>query len=70
MNQNSLFVALLALSCALSGPLSAVRAGKILLLPIPEDNSPIYVLRHIYDELKSRGHDAFVRSSGRISPCA
>ena len=54
-----------ALLCFLSlGSLSVVRAGKVLLLPIPEDNSPIYILRHIYDELTSRGHDAYVSTLG------
>ena len=60
-------LALLALVCFLVGPSIAVRAGRVLLLPLPEDNSHIFVLRRIYDELSQRGHTAYV--SVRISKC-
>lgn len=60
-------LALLALLCVLVGPSIAMRAGKVLLLPLPEDNSHIFVLRRIYDELSHRGHTAYV--SIGISTC-
>ena len=43
--------------------LGTVHSSKVLLLPLPQDNSPIFLLRHIYDELHSRGHDPYVSCS-------
>ena len=63
------FAVMLALFCALFGPQCTVQAGKVLLLPMPQDSSPIYLLRHVYDELKGRGHDAYVSSSGLPCVC-
>ncbi len=62
---------LLTLLCLWDGPLIAVRAGNVLLLPLPEDNSHIFVLRRIYDELSRRGHNAYVSiriASGIFAP--
>ena len=44
-------------------PMAAVRAGKVLLLPLPEDNSHIYILRRVHDELLERGHTPYVSIS-------
>lgn len=61
-------VALYALWILLVWPALLVRAGKVLLLPTPEDNSHVYMLRKIYDELTDRGHIAYV--SERCSLCS
>lgn len=39
---------------------ASANAARILLLPTPGDNSHIYTLRAMYDELKHRGHDSYV----------
>lgn len=54
-------LALLAvLAFLIRPPMTAVYAEKILLLPMPEDNSIIYIYRRLYNELKNRGHQAYV----------
>lgn len=57
---------MLALLSVFLASLGTVLSSKVLLLPIPQDNSPIFLLRHIYDELQSRGHDAYVSCSDPI----
>lgn len=58
MAQLSLLVLLYVL--LVGPPMAAVRAGKVLLLPLPEDNSHIYILRRVHDELLERGHTPYV----------
>ena len=61
-------LSLLVMLCILlvGPPLAAVRAGKVLLLPLPEDNSHIYILRRVHDELLERGHTPYVSISNCI----
>ena len=50
------------LSCLLC--CSTAGASRILLLPTAGDNSHVYTLRKVHDELTLRGHHATVRQFG------
>lgn len=54
---------MLALLFVFLASLGTSHSSKVLLLPLPQDNSPIFLFRTIYDELQSRGHDAYVSCS-------
>ena len=48
---------LVSLACSF---LASGEASRLLLVPTAADNSHIYTLRKVYDEVTRRGHDATV----------
>jgi hypothetical protein len=45
-----------------TGCAAAALGDRVLLLPTPGDNSHVFTLRAMYDEIKARGHEPYVRS--------